>query len=190
MPKGETRWNPSERKVSKNSFPVLPTNDYTLQSKANFRVACKDEPFAIPYVFGNVVAIGTRDESIEGSKDVSILLPFYLSTTPRAEDKKPAVDMGGGLTELCQILGLTPPEDMSEDENKIDEDGTICMSLNAAKVRDWLNNLGEFVVRGHVKKQEAKGAYDARNNIQYFVKHEVNTSFNVEPIKKAAGRKG
>ncbi len=173
MAKGESRWDPKAREVHKQEFRLAPTNDYTIKSKANFRVQCKDEPGAIPYVWGNAELLDTSEE---GGKNISMLLPFYLTLTPRKEDGKPAVDLSGGLTELCQLLNVEVPQEVMDGIIKFgatDERGEV-EALNAKLVKDFLNNLGEFTVRTHVKLQPARAPWPAKNQIDYFIVDEVN----------------
>lgn len=172
MAKGESRWNPKERTVQKNEFRTAPTNDYVLKSKKNFRVACKDEAGAIPYVWGNVELLETADDS---GKNISMLLPMYLTLTPRKEDGKPAVDLSGGLTELCQMLGVDVPEEVMQIvTHAATEDRGETEALNAKAVKEFLNGLGEFTVKAHVKKQPAKDGWPAKNQVSYFIADEVN----------------
>lgn len=172
MAKGESRWNPKERQVQKNEFKVAPSNDYVLKSKANFRVACKDEEGAIPYVWGNVELLDTAEG--EG-RNVSMLLPMYLTLTPRKEDGKPAVDLSGGLTELCQLLNVEVPEEvMNVTTHAATEERGECEALSAAKVKEFLNSLGEFTIKGRVKLVPAKKPWPAKNVIDYFIADEAN----------------
>lgn len=185
MAKGESRYNPNDRKVAQNTFRVLPTNDYTLQSKANFRSARKEEPGAIPYVWGNFNALNTKDPEKEDSKDVSLLVPMYLQLTPGknkdGQETAPAVDYAGGLTELCQTLNLTVPEEIANNPVTFtDEEGNETEALNAKLIAEWLNSLGEFVVKTHVKRRPAKPPYPESNQIGYFIQDEVNTKFGEE----------
>lgn len=190
MAKGESRYNPGERKVTRFKFSVLPTNDYALQSKANFRVAAKNEPNAIPYVWGNFTALGTKDESNPESKDASLLVPLYLQLTAD-EGKRPAVDQGGGLTELCQVLNLTVPEEIADNPIVFtDDEGNKTEALNAKLLAEWLNNLGEFVVKTHVKKRPAKPPYEDSNQIGYFIPDEVNTQFGETEAPAPAPKSG
>lgn len=173
MAKGESRWNPNERKVVSNEFRTAPTGDYTLKSKKNFRVQCKDEPGAIPYVWGNVELMNTADEN---GKNISMLLPFYLTLTPRKEDGKPAVDLSGGITELCQLLGVAVPEEVMDGTLTFpatDERGQV-EALNAKLIKDFLNNLGEFTIKAHIKKKPASGGWPAKNEVAHFIVDEGN----------------
>jgi hypothetical protein len=174
MAKGESRWNPKERQVHKNEFRVAATNDYTLKSKKNFRVQCKDEEGAIPYVWGNVELLGTEDDQ---GRNISMLLPFYLTLTPKKEDGKPAVDLSGGLTELCQMLNVEVPEEVMNSVKThaaVEDVRGEVEALSAMKVKEFLNSLGEFTVRAHVKKQPAKDPWPAKNQVQHFLVDEAN----------------
>lgn len=174
MPKGESRWNPKERQVSHNEFKVAPTNDYVLKSKKNFRVACKDEPGAIPYVWGNVELLDTAEA---GGKNISMLLPMYLTLTPRKEDGKPAVDLGGGITELTQMLNVDVPQELMESIKTFaaTEDRGEVEALSATAVKEFLNNLGEFTVKAHVVKKPAKDGWPAKNQVNYFIADDANS---------------
>lgn len=174
MAKGESRWNPKDRTVVKNEFRTAPTGIYTLKSKANFRVACKDEPGAIPYCWGNVELL---DTGLNGDgKNVSMLLPMFLTLTPRKEDGKPAVDLSGGMTELCQMLNVDVPEEVMDGivTHSATDDRGECESLNASLVKAFLNGLGQFTVRAKVKLTPAKAPWPAKNNIEYFISDEAN----------------
>lgn len=174
MAKGESRWNPKERQVVQNEFKTAQTGDYVLRSKKNFRVACKEEQGSIPYVWGNVVLEGTAEE---GGKDISMLQPFYLTLTPRKEDGKPAVDLAGGITELCQMLNVEVPEEIMGGVllfPATEERGPV-EALDAKKVKEWLNNLGEFRVKAHVRKKPASKGWPAKNETQHFIPDEANS---------------
>ncbi len=175
MAKGESRWDPKARTVTKNEFRTAPTNDYVLKSKKNFRVACKDEPGAIPYVWGNVEVLGTEDA--EG-KNISMLLPLFLTLTPRKQDGKPAVDLSGGITELTQLLGVDVPEEVMADilTFPATEERGEAEALNSKKVKDFLNGLGEFTIKAHVRKQPAKAGWPAKNQVDYFIVDEGNAT--------------
>lgn len=173
MAKGESRWNPKERQVFKNEFRVVATGDYMLKSKRNFRVACKDEEGAIPYVWGNMEI---EDTALEGGKNVSLLLPFYLTLTPRKEDGKPAVDLSGGITELCQMLGVEVPEEIMAGVITLAPAGERgeTEALNAKLVKDFLNGLGEFRIKANVKKKPAKDGWPAKNEVAHFIVDDGN----------------
>jgi hypothetical protein len=47
-------------------------------------------------------------------------------------------------------------------------------ALAASKVKEFLNNLGEFTIRAHVKKIPPKGQWPAKNQVDYFISDEVN----------------
>lgn len=173
MAKGESRWSPKDREVAKNQFRIAPTKDYTLKSKKEFRVQCKEETGAIPYVSGRMSLLGTEDED---GKTVSLFMPFYLTLTKKKEDGKPAVDLPGGLTEFCQMMNIEPPDEIMNNivtHSATEERGEV-ESLNAKLVKEWLNNLGEFTVRGHVKKKPAKAPWPEKNEVSNFLVSEDN----------------
>jgi hypothetical protein len=176
MAKGESRWNPKDRKVVTNEFRTAPTNDYILKSKKNFSVRCKEEQGAIPYVWGTMEILGTAEQ--EGGKNISMLQPFYLTLTPRKEDGKPAVDLAGGLTELCQLLNVDVPDEVADSVKTFpaseDSGRGETEALNAAKVKEFLNNLGEFTIKAHVKRKPAKDGWPAKNEVAHFIADEAN----------------
>lgn len=173
MAQGESRWNPKDRQVVQNEFPTAPTNDYVLRAKANkWMIGCKDETGAIPYVHGQVELLGTAKE--EGGKNISMLLPFYLTLTPRKEDGKPAVDLAGGLTDLCQKLKAEVPDTVIVKTFPGTDERGQCEALDAKAVQTFLNGLGEFVIKAHVKLNPAKGGWPAKNQVQYFIEDEGN----------------
>ena len=174
MAKGESRWNPKERTVQKNEYKTVPTNDYVLKSKKNFRVACKEDQGSIPYVWGNVELLNTAEG--DGGKNASVLLPFYLTLTPRKEDGKPAVDLGGGLTEFCQMLNIEVPEAVMDGIKVFSatEERGETEALSATAVKEWLNGLGEFIIKAHVKKKPAKDGWPAKNVVDHFIIDEGN----------------
>lgn len=173
MAKGESRWDPKKRQVVKNEFRTVATGDYMLKSKKNFRVACKDEEGAIPYVWGNMEI---EETALDGGKNVSLLLPFYLTLTPRKEDGKPAVDLSGGITELCQMLGVEVPDDIMSGVlafEATDNRGET-EALNAKLVKEFLNGLGEFRIKANVKKKPAKDGWPAKNEVNHFIADAAN----------------
>lgn len=176
MAKGESRWNPAERKVVSSEFRTVQTGDYVLKSKANFRVQCKDEPGAIPYVWGNLEILGTEEEGVEGSKNVSMLYPCYLTLTPKKEDGKPAVDLSGGITELCQMLNVAVPEEVMNSVKTFPatEDRGEVEALSASAVKEFLNGLGNFTIKANVKKKPANKGWPAKNEVAHFIIDEVN----------------
>lgn len=166
MAKGESRWSPKDRKVETFEFRIAPTADYTLKSKAKFMIKCKEETGSIPYVGGMVELLGTEEEG----KNIQMFKAFYLTITPKKEDGKPAVDLSGGLTELCQMLNVDVPEEVMADiKTTTTEEDKSVEHLNAKLVKDWLNSLGEFTVRAHVKKIPAKAGWPTKNEIGHFI---------------------
>lgn len=173
MAQGESRWNPKDRQVVTNEFPTAPTNDYVLKAKSGkWMVGCKDEAGAIPYVHGQVELLNTAKE--EGGKNISMLLPMYLTLTPKKEDGKPAVDLAGGITDLCQKLHAEVPDTVTVKTFNATEDRGQTEALEAKAVKDFLNSLGEFVIKAHVKLNPAKGGWPAKNQVAYFIEDEGN----------------
>lgn len=175
MAKGQSRWNPNDRQVAQNEFPTAPTNDYVLKSKKNFRVDCKQDAGAIPYVWGNVEILGSAPT--EDGKNISMLLPFYLTLTPRKEDGKPAVDLAGGLTDLCQKLKVTVPDEIMEGvmlHAAVEGERGDVEALNAKLIKEFLNNLGEFTIKAHVRRKPAKDGWPAKNTVDYFIADDAN----------------
>lgn len=174
MAQGETKWNPKERTVVVNEFPTAPTNDYVLRTKAGkWMVACKDETGAIPYVHGQVELLNTAKE--EGGKNISMLLPMYLTLTPKKEDGKPAVDLAGGLTDLTQKLKAEVPDTVViKTFAAIPDVRGEVQALDAKAVKDFLNSLGEFIIKAHVKLQPANKGWPAKNQVAYFIEDEGN----------------
>lgn len=174
MAQGEARWNPKEREVVKSGFKVVPTNDYMLKAQAKWRVNCK-EPAGenIPYVSGPLTVLGSGSD---GEKDASFWQNFFLTLTPRKEDGKPAVDLSGGLTELAQMLKVDVPEEVMASIKTFaatDERGeTIALSANV--VKEWLNNLGEFTCKAHVKRRPANKGYPEKNEVAHWIDDEGN----------------
>lgn len=176
MAKGESRYNPADRQVKRFKNEALPTNDYTLQSKMAFQTKVSAEPGSVPYVFGTAFALGTKKDDDPESKDRTVMMPLYTQITPEAEGKTPSIDQGGQLTELIQTLHLTLPEDIVPMVvmKGTGEEAVEVEILPPKKVAEWLNSLGAFVVRTHVKKRPAKPPYDESNQIGYFIEDEVN----------------
>lgn len=175
MAQGESRWNPKERTVVKSGFRVVPSNDYTLRSQAKFRVNCKDGAPGenIPYVSGPLTVLGTATDT---DKDTGFFHNFFLTLTPRKEDGKPAVDLSGGLTELAQMLNVDVPEEVMDSVKTwaATDDRGETLALGASVVRDWLNSLGEFSVRAHVKKKNKTKDWPEKNEVAYFIQDEGN----------------
>lgn len=185
MAKGEARYNPLDRQIKKFTFRTIPTKDYTLQAKPNtWSVAVKNEPHAIPYVVGFMNALNTKEEGKEDSKDVSLRKMLFLSLSPGKDkdgnETSPNIDNQGGFSDLCQKLNVAPPDEYYQEMTFTDDEGNETTALNAKKIADWLNTLGEFVVKAHVRLKPPKPPNDAQNEISYFIEDEVNTKFGEE----------
>ncbi len=107
-----------------------------------------------------------------------MLLPLFLTLTPRKQDGKPAVDLSGGITELTQLLGVDVPEEVMADilTFPATEERGEAEALNSKKVKDFLNGLGEFTIKAHVRKQPAKAGWPAKNQVDYFIVDEGNAT--------------
>lgn len=182
MAKGEARYNPLDRQIKKFTFRTIPTKDYTLQPKPNtWALAVKNEPGAIPYVVGFMNALNTKEEGKEDSKDVSLRKMLFLQLSPGKDkdgnETSPNIDNQGGFSDLCQKLKVNIPDEYYKEVTFRDDEGNETVALDAKLVAAWLNTLGEFVVRAHVRLKPPKPPNEASNEVSYFIDDEVNTKF-------------
>ena len=168
MATGEKKWSAKGRKVSTMKSEPLPKGEYTFKFLKRWEVkAGSTNPKAsgLPRVSGMFEALDTAAN--EGGKNRVVYHDIYLDTS-NGSDGVSMVDRGGGLTNLCQVLGKAPDFALTEALKRVDGGKKRVVILKGAQVAQFLNNLDGETVKGVIKHERGLDKVE-RHRIEEFL---------------------